>query len=418
MSTAVQSKEILGLAVSDPISVVIPSTKDEEWKYSPLHHLTEAEWQAGESFLASEVWGSLSSIQLVFANGHLVPSLSRGLDTPGLTILSLDEAKAAGLGSLATSATEKFEVAAHLGRLSKPGVGAFGALNTASFGDGAFLKIAKNAHIEQPIIVSFLASGEGVSSAPRLFVIAEEGSQATLFETYEAQGNATSFATAVTEIIVEANAQLEHVKLQNDSLTSTHIGLTEVKQAPDSTYRNYTIMTGGRMVRNDLNVFINGSNCHTRIDGVVCIDGNQHVDNHTRLDHAKPFCDSFEVYKHLLNGSSTAVFNGKIFVHQDAQKTDAKQTNQAVLLSPTATMNTKPQLEIFADDVKCTHGATVGALEHIMEFYMRSRGIPQVQARALLVYAYAAEVIEQISHEGIREALAAILFSKLGTDKI
>lgn len=389
----------------------IPTTKDEEWKYTPLHVLNEATWKAGEAFLPSEVWGSLDPIRLVFANGFLVPSLSRGLDTPGLEVLDSSVA-----GSVALLEAQSFDVAAHLGRLAKPEVHAFGALNAATTTDGAYLRIT--GQIERPIVLAFVSSGEGVSSSPRVYIHAVAGSQATVFETYECQGLTRAFTNAVTEVVVESNAVLEHVKLQDESLRSVTIGLTEVKQEQDSTYRNYTICLGSRITRNDLNVFVGGENCHTRIDAVVCPDGDQHMDNHTRLDHVMPNCESFEVYKHLLNGNSTAVFNGKIFVHQDAQKTDAKQTNQAVLLSPTATMNTKPQLEIFADDVKCTHGATVGSLEHIMEFYMRSRGIPAVQARALLVYAYAAEVIEQISHDGIKEALEKRLLAKLGTEQV
>ncbi|MCE9558950.1 MAG: Fe-S cluster assembly protein SufD [Armatimonadetes bacterium] len=402
-----------------------PTRKDEEWRYTPLNLLRDSAWTPGNhagvtaADVASAALGDFDQIILVFVNGAFSAELSSPLENEAIEILPLSSAisdgKAPRLGELAAVEESFSPVAAHFGVLKKQAMHQFAALNTASFTDGAFLRLKKNQVVDRPIQLLFLSQGANVGNCARVYVVAEEGSKGTIMETYASVGKTTqSFSNAVVEVFVEPNAFLEHVKLLKENDRATHIGLTEVHQSADCTYKNYCINFGGLTTRNDLNVNVNGQNAHTRLDGVVCLDKEQHVDNHTRLDHAQPNCESYEVYKHLLDDSATAVFNGKIFVHQDAQKTDAKQTNKAILLSNKATMNTKPQLEIFADDVKCTHGATVGALESSMEFYLQSRGIPAQEARAILVYAFAAEVIELIGHEGIRTELSKMLFTKLG----
>lgn len=414
-------------ALSNHVAQGLPHARDEEWKYTPLRALGEETFALGaQAHVEPRVvpLSDLDQVRLVFVNGVLAPELSSG-SAEGLAIEPLEKAMADAtvrdaLGRLATLEGSTYEVAAHLGSLRKPPIGSLAALNTGAFRSGACVRIAKNARIAPVIHLSFISAGGGggetTASFPRVLVIADEGSEAEILESYASAGDAPAFTNAVTEVYVGPNAHIEHVKLQVENAHTTHVGLSEVLQERDSTYLGFTVTYGGQTTRNDLNVFLNGENLHCRIDGVVCIDDRQHVDNHTRLDHAEPNCDSFEVYKHVLAGHSTAVFNGKIFVHQDAQKTDAKQTNQALLLSRDATMNTKPQLEIFADDVKCTHGATVGQLRQDAMFYLRSRGIGQEQARAILVYAFAAEVLEKIRHAGIREALEAMLYAKLGVE--
>lgn len=401
------------------VSLGLPTTKDEEWKYTdlrgigPLRKAAAAEPEAcaveAASFPDMDAW------RVVFVDGRWSRELSSPIDEPGLEVGPLADAGdgLAGVGTIARLEAERFPVTAHLGVLKKDPVHALAALNTATFVDGTAVRVRRNSVLSKPIHLIFVATGG--YSAPRLLVEIEEGAQAKLVETYISLGDAEAVTNAVAEVSVGPNAHLEHVKVQAQSLASRHVALTEARQQADSTYLHFNVGFGAMLARNDVNVFLDGSNLHCRLDGVVALDGDQHHDNHTRLDHAKPFCDSFEVYKHVLDGSSTAVFNGKIFVHQDAQKTDAKQTNQTLLLSPTATIDTKPQLEIFADDVKCTHGATVGRVRDDAMFYLRARGVPEAQARALLVYAFAAEVLEKISIEPLRVALEATLFEKLGT---
>lgn len=371
----------------------IPTTKDEEWKYTSLRELSETTFQPVETrsgIPEGPVYAS-DAVRITLVDGVWQPG--EGELPPGLEV------------RLVESTDERFGVLADLD--AHP----FAALNTAVFDSAVLVKIAANAIIERPIeLVHWSASG---TSAPRILVIAEEGARATLVETYASIGEAASFTNAVVEVFVAKNAQIEHIKVQRENLSSFHIALTKARQERDSTYRHFSVTYGGHLTRNDLEVFLDGSNLHCRLDGIYVLEGDQLADNHTRLDHAYPHCDSFEVYKGVLDGRSRGVFNGKIFVHQDAQKTDAKQTNQAILLSPEATIDTKPQLEIYADDVKCTHGATVGQMREDALFYLRSRGIPRDQARALLVYAFAAEVLEKIECEPVRVELERLLFEKL-----
>ncbi|HRI44386.1 MAG TPA: Fe-S cluster assembly protein SufD [Fimbriimonadaceae bacterium] len=372
----------------------IPTTKDEEWKYTSLRELTEATFHPSETRDGKDDAYRFASdaVRITLVNGVWIPS---GAPLPsGLEVRRVENGDAQ-FGALAN-------LEAH----------PFAALNTAVFESAVLIRIARNALIEAPIEIVHL-TGSRAAAAPRLLVVAEEGSKATLIETYASIGEDAGFSNAVVEVFVAANAQLEHVKVQRENLNSFHIALTKARQERDSTYRHFSVTYGGRLTRNDLEVFLDGSNLHCRLDGIYVLDGEQIADNHTRLDHAYPQCDSFEVYKGVLDGRSRGVFNGKIYVHQDAQKTDAKQTNQAILLSPEATIDTKPQLEIYADDVKCTHGATVGQMREDALFYLRSRGIPGDQARALLVYAFAAEVLEKIECQPVRVALERLLFEKL-----
>lgn len=409
-------------------SAVLPTHRDEEYKYTPLAFLGETEWVTGASAtldLAEVVAAALPSVEqvrIVFVNGRFAADLSSDFDQVGFEFCPLSDAIAQGwtegkLGALARSDIQTFKVAAHLGQLEKPAMPLTAALNTACFVDGAFLKFSKDQQVDLPVHLVYITTGAKATACPRTVVVAESGCEATLIESYVSVGSEETLTVPVTEIFVSPNATLEHVRLGNENLSAKNLGLVEVRQEADSNYRSYNIVFGSALTRNDINIFIDGSNAHTRFDGVVAIDGTQHVDNHTRLDHVKPHCESFEIYKHLLSDHSRAVFNGKIFVHQDAQKTDAKQTNMTLLMSPDAQVDTKPQLEIFADDVKCTHGATIGQLRKDALFYLKSRGIDDAKARGLLVYAFAAEVLELIENESLRTALEAMLFEKLGTDR-
>jgi Fe-S cluster assembly protein SufD len=383
----------------------VPDMKHEEWKYTNLRDLKERGFVLATPAIASpadlaEYAYSEKCHRIVLVNGIVDSSLTSA-DAPGLTV--------------ATLSSDYPLIQHHLGQLVELDAHPFAALNSAHFQDCVLVHIAKSAAIEWPIELLHLTASDGRESVsfPRILVIAEESSEATLVETYASAGNGTTLTCGVTEVFVAANAKLEHVKAQRESLDSFHIALTQARQERDSTYRHFSVTYGGKLTRNDLNTFLNGSNLHCRLDGVYVQNGEQVCDNHTRLDHAFPHCDSFEVYKGVLDGHARGVFNGKIYVHLDAQKTDAKQTNQAILLSPTASIDTKPQLEIYADDVKCTHGATVGQLREEALFYLRSRGIPLAEARALLVYAFAAEVLEKIEAVEVRAKLESLLYQKL-----
>jgi len=301
----------------------------------------------------------------------------------------------------------------HLGQIALIESHTFAALNTAIFEDGVLLQVGKSAIIEPLIEIVHVSTESGGASAPRLVLVAEANSAVRVIETFVTSGAEKCLTLPVTEAFIGPGAVVEHVKFQIESPTAYHVSLWQAVQARDSDYRAYNIVFGGAIARTDQNVVLDGEGITTRMDGVVVATGEQLIDNHTRLDHAKPNCNSFEIYKQIIDDKAACVFNGKIFVHLDAQKTDAKQTNKALLLSKEASINSKPQLEIFADDVKCTHGATVGQLDDQALFYLQSRGIPKAEAEAMLVYAFAAEVVELIGDEQVKQGLEKKLFEKL-----
>lgn len=393
----------------------LPTVRDEEYKYTPLNRLGDVPWSASSALaidraiIQNQFLSEVDQHSIVFVNGRFARGLS---NVDGLKFSTLDESKPKELGTLALSRQVDFPVSAHLGRLNKPAMPLTAALNTACFQDGIYLEVLSK--LEKPVHVVHINVGEQNVSTPRNLIVVGTGAELNLIETYLSDSETLSLP--VTEVIVHSGAVMEHVRLGNEGISAKHISLTEVYQHDQSTYRSTNICFGGALTRNDINIFVAGENAHTRFDGVVALDGEQHADNHTRLDHAQPNCESFEVYKHLLSGKSRAVFNGKIFVHQDAQKTDAKQTNMTLLLSQDAQIDTKPQLEIFADDVKCTHGATIGQIRQEALFYLKSRGIDDATAKGLLVYAFAAEVLELVQNRALRAALEQMLIAKLGSN--
>lgn len=397
----------------------LPTTRDEEFKYLPLHGL-EGEFAPAygatvDSSAASVLpLGDLDAVTLTFVNGQYAPELSNvsGLPEGALVrsmLEALEEAPDLVLHSLG-------KVATYEGKLGSTNDDRFVALNGAFLGEGAFVHLRKGVVVESPIHLRFLnlpAHG-AFASHPRILIVLEEAAQAKVVESHSALADhSLYFSNVVEEIRLGKNAILEHVKFQNESPVAIHLANQFSHQESGSTLTATSVLFGGAVSRADVNAFVDGEHCETWLNGAYFGTGEQLIDNHTRIDHAKPNCHSFEVYKGVLDDKSVGVFNGKIFVYEDAQKTDAKQTNQAILLSPTATINTKPQLEIFADDVKCTHGATVGQIGAEQLFYLRSRGIPEAQARKLLVYAFVAEAIEKITIDPVREALEKVLYEKL-----
>ena len=254
-------------------------------------------------------------------------------------------------------------------------------------------------------------------SHPRNLIVAEANSQVSIVESYFGLNDETYFTNAVTEIVVNDNAIVDHYKLQRESMHAFHFSTLQVQQSRSSSFSTHSIALGGALVRNDVNTVLNGEGAEATLDGLYVVSGQQHVDNHTRIEHAKPHCSSRELYKGILDQKARAVFNGRIIVRPDAQKTDSKQTNKNLLLSEEALANTNPQLEIYADDVKCTHGATIGQLSADALFYMRARGIGLDTARNLLTYAFANEITNRIKIEPLRAELEMLLFSRLPTDE-
>jgi Fe-S cluster assembly protein SufD len=321
-------------------------------------------------------------------------------------------------GSLATalnsdSALVEPHLARHAGYQDHP----FVALNTAFLQDGAFVSIPRGKAVERPIHLLFVSThdrrGTATVSHPRNLILAGDDSQAMVIESYIGLNNALYFTNAVTEIVAGENAVVAHYKLQRESEEAFHISTVQASLSHNSNFSSHSIDLGGALVRNDVNAVLDGKGIECTLDGLYMVAGRQHVDNHTRIDHVKPHCSSRELYKGVLGGRSKGVFNGKIYVHKDAQKTDAKQTNKNLLLSEDAVINTKPQLEIYADDVKCTHGTTIGQLDQEAIFYLRSRGIDLEAARGLLTYAFASEMIGRIKVEPVRAQLETLLLTRL-----
>jgi Fe-S cluster assembly protein SufD len=297
----------------------------------------------------------------------------------------------------------------HLGRYATYQSNPFVALNTAKFEDGAFLHIPANRVIEEPLWIDFRAVSDRTIH-PRNLIIVGANSQVQIVETYRGRG--PYFTNAVTEIVVGENSIVEHVKLEEESADAFHVSTIQVHQSRNSNFKSHNISLGGLLVRNDVNAVLS-TGCEGTLNGLYLANGKQHIDNHTAIDHAAPHAASHELYKGILDGASSVVFNGKIFVRKDAQKTDAKQTNKNLVLSENSVINTKPELQILADDVRCTHGATIGQLDEEALFYLRARGINKTDARDLLIYAFARDVIDRIGIPAIREHLEKALFQSL-----
>ncbi|HEV7379418.1 MAG TPA: Fe-S cluster assembly protein SufD, partial [Dyadobacter sp.] len=292
---------------------------------------------------------------------------------------------------------------------------AFTALNTAFTLDGLFIHVPANQVVEQPVILRFISDAreENVASQPRNIIVVGQNAQVKVAEAFRTLGEQRSFTNAVTEIFVEQDAHVEYYKVQNESENAYHVGTTQVNMKDKSHFYAGTVTLNGKFTRNNLNIALDGEYCDAHMYGLYFPDGSQHVDNHTVADHRKPNSESNELYKGILRDKSKGVFNGKIFVREDAQKTNAFQSCKNIVLSTEASMNTKPQLEIYADDVKCSHGTTTGQIDEEALFYMRSRGISKNEAMSLLMYAFCADVISQIKIDSIREYLENVIAEKL-----
>jgi Fe-S cluster assembly protein SufD len=390
-----------------------PTTKHEEWRFTNVQPIAStpfvlADGQAavapGDAERAG--FGGASAARLVFVDGRYRPQLSRVRAVPeGVKVSSLGQALAAG----------DPVVRQHLGRYARAEDDAFDALNTAFIEDGAFIHIGREATLDAPIHLLYIstASEQPQATHPRNLIIAEPGSSATVVENYISLTDGVYFANAVTEVVVTPNAQLHHYLLERDSEQAYSICTLRVHQDRDSQFESHTALLGGAIVRNNVHVELRGPGCHSLINGLYLPRGEQQHDNHMRIVHAAERCDSRQFYKGIINDQAKAVFSGRIIVRPEGQKTDAKQTNRNLLLSTQATANARPQLEIYADDVKCTHGATTGHLDEEALHYLRSRGIDKDTARGLLVYAFAQESLERMTVEPIRKTLERLMIERL-----
>lgn len=390
-----------------------PTTKNEDWKFTSVAPIAQAAWPLARA-AASPVESSgldrfrlgVPACELVFLNGRYAPDLSQVGDLP-------DDVIVASLARVLETNPER--VLPYLGTIADHERQAFTALNTSQFVDGAFIDLPQGTILAVPVHLLFLsdASAAPFSAHPRNLILAGESSAVTVVESFAALRDSAYFTNAVTEIAVGPNARVEHLKFQRESEHAFHVGTVEVQQARDSRFRSFSFALGSLLSRTNIYSVMGGEGSDCSMNGLYLLHENQHIDHQTRIEHAAPNCTSREVYKGILDGNSHAVFNGKVFVQPQAQKTDGKQTNKNLLLSDGAKVDTKPQLEIFADDVKCTHGATVGRLDEIGLFYLESRGIGAALARRLLTYGFAAEVLEEISPEAIRHRLERLVFERL-----
>ena len=390
-----------------------PTTRLEDWKYCNVAPIAGMRFQPAAYEPDDSIQERVEEIsftgpegtRLVFVNGHYVKELSTVGELPAGTKVT----------NLWKAVQQDGTVAERLGHYANHKTHPFVALNTAFMEDGAFIEVPKDVVVESPIEVLYVSTGgeEPWVAHPRNLVIAAQGSQLSLVESYVGLGGGVYFNNAVTEIVAEDNAHVDYAKLQSESEAAFHVATVLAHAGRNAAARTNSIQFGGRLGREEVTTVLDGEGAEGYLYGLYVTNGQQLIDNHTTIDHAKPHCSSREFYKGILDDKSTGVFNGKIMVRKDAQKTDSRQSDKNLLLSESATINTKPQLEIFADDVKCTHGATVGQIDPESIFYLRSRGIGLEEARNLLMVAFAGEIIHRVKVGPFQRQLKAALLAKM-----
>ncbi|HEY9342453.1 MAG TPA: Fe-S cluster assembly protein SufD [Hanamia sp.] len=398
----------------------LPTFKNEEWKYTFISNLFKKEYHLSkekEDITLSEseinstrLPGYEKANELFFVNGKYMPSLSTIRSSEKqLTILPLEEAARGEYKDLVNK---------HLNKSSlfiKDGIH---ALNTSFIYGGIFILINKNQVLENPLYFYHVSDTKEnhTLAQPRSLIYVEESAKVQLIETYKTFGPMDSFSNEVMEVIVNNNAVVEYYKLQDDSVNASHVGTTHIRQIGKSYVHTVTVSLNGGVIRNNIDIIMEAAGNEAHMYGLYLIKGRTHVDNHTLVDNTQPNCFSNEFYKGIIDEYATGVFSGKIFVRPDAQKTNAYQSNKNILLSDTATVNTKPQLEIFADDVKCSHGCTVGKLDEEALFYLRTRGISKENAQSMLLQAFASDVVAQIKPEPLRKYAEELIIGRLAVE--
>jgi Fe-S cluster assembly protein SufD len=389
-----------------------PTLKNEEWRFTNIHDAVSKPFlpslaAPSHTYTKADIdrLAAPARHRLVFLNGYLDEALS---DMP------VEEG--AIVGNLSAIKKEHPErVLGLLGKNVRGTENGFTALNTSFMSDGFCLILPKGIALQEPVAIVYLSTGDAAdfSTHPRNLIALEAGASATILEYFTHDIEGSYLTNSVTEIVLGEQARLEHDKIQLESLAAFHFSTVHIHQSRGGVYVSNNIALGGSIARTDITALLDDEGCECTLNGLSLGNGKQLIDNHTTIDHAKPNCHSWEMYKAVLDGKARGVFNGKIFVRKDAQKTDAKQTNQTLLLSDEAVIDTKPQLEIFADDVKCTHGATIGQLDDEQIFYLRSRGISEEDARDLLTFAFAGEVVAEMHFDSVKERLEEIIHARL-----
>jgi Fe-S cluster assembly protein SufD len=396
-------------AIGKFAELTFPTQKDEEWKYTNISSLQKHYFSpfAVSEKVSSEninkfLFDKMEHSLLVFVNGNFSSELSKLIDvTEGVVIGSLAE----------ELKNDNPIVKKHLGRYAEDENYFFTTLSAAFTKDGAFVYVPDGKIVKDPIHIIFItmSGSEKILTQPRNLFVVGKNSQVTIIEHYVSDEDSVYFTNSVTEIVADENAIVDHIKLQEESNKAFHIARMEVDQERSSNFSSHLISCGAEISRNDFNARFNDEGSECMLNGLFIIGDEQLFDAHTMIDHAKPHCNSHEHYKGILQDKSKGVFNGKVMVRQDAQKTNAFQENNTILLSDDAVMNTKPQLEIFADDVKCSHGATIGKLNDEAKFYLKSRGIGEESATAILIHAFASDVITSIKIPALRDYLEEII---------
>ncbi len=384
----------------------LPSAKDEEYKFTPISKKLEQSIavfaQAEETALTpsdvkTHIFAGFEGDLVVFNNGNYAPDLS-SVSNEGYTLQSLKEADPSLLGQIAKAKKDPFV-----------------ALNNVSFEDGVYIRVNRNSNLKKPILfLHFNQSNKGQVISPRILIEVEDNASATFIEDTVSLNEDVYFANTVTEVQVGANSHVDYYRLQNQSKSAITVNNFEADVARDAVFTSAVVSLRGDMVRNNLSLNLLDKGCEGNMYGLYLLNGKTHLDNHTNVDHTKPHEESNEHYKGILTDQSKGVFNGKIFVRQDAQKTNAFQQNNNILMSEDAVIHTKPQLEIWADDVKCSHGCTTGQLDEEALFYIQSRGIGKENAKGLLLYAFAGEVLEKIKDQAFREYCVTLVAERLG----
>jgi len=388
-----------------------PSVRDEEWKYTNLATLAKESFEPVTSGVqinadvSRYAYPEADGAHLVVVNGFLNEELS--------VTTVLGDVVAADLFSAVGDARYNKIIRKYLARNAGYHNNGLTALNTAFIQSGVFVYIPKGVKLEKPLQMTFVGGTANTATFPRVLVVAEEHSSATIIENFVAGQEGRYFTNAIAEIVLKDGAHLEHYRLQRESKKAFHVSTTSAELGRASRYDTTSINLGAQLSRHDISVVMDHEGAETSVDGLYMVDSDQHADTHSVIDHKQPHCNSHQLYKGILDGNSRAVFNGKIFVREGAQKTDAIQTNKNLLLSEKARVDTKPQLEIYADDVKCAHGAAVGQIDPEELFYLETRGIGPELGRSLLTYGFAEEVIAKIKLESIRAELDQIVLKQL-----
>jgi len=400
-----------------------PNTHDEDWRFTNLAALARTPFQRAVKGRVTVSSGQIEKFRvpgagcrLVFVNGHFAPDLSEVCDLPDtLEICSLERAIAKAMEGSEPEGCAPEGIEQHLGRYADVRRDVFSALNTALWEDGAYLRIHRGAVIERPIHLLYVSAGAGaaIMTHPRTLIVAEPTSHAAVIEDYVSIGEETAFSNAVTELVAGQDAVVSHFLVERENLAAFNVSTLRLELARGTNVSSHSILLGGGLVRNNVHPVLAGEGAECLINGLFVGAGRQHLDNYMLVEHSQPQCSSRQFYNGILDDRARGVFHGRIVVHKDAQKTDAKQTNRNLLLSDDARIDTKPQLEIYADDVKCTHGATIGQIEEEQLFYLRSRGIEETSARNLLLYAFAAECLDRMHDSPAREFVASLIGERL-----